>query len=660
MGQLSLVAENVHITYRTYLDPQVDLRSRLKSRGDSARRRHIEIKAVRGVSFDLHRGESLGIVGHNGAGKSTILLGLAGLMELNQGRVISRSRPRLLGVGSVLNTSLSGRRNIEIGCLAMGMPRDVVANRMDELIEFSGLEEFIDMPLKAYSSGMKARLSFTVATVSEPDILLIDEALAVGDVDFRVKAAERLEEIRKSAGSVVLVSHNTAEISRMCDRVIWLDKGVVVRDGSASRILRIYNATKADPKLLDTIVSTEIAGIGPLMTMSLSKLFETGYGAGQITETTFSAREQANTSPRESQTNVVSDLGDASETQAAIIASMLDNNELPTPSTSGADLDEWMLHHPSGALMMEWHSATNPRQAILLAETASPWFPKWYEGWDENEDGDLTLDQQPPRLDEEHELIYCSTRFPEYFLHWWIDVATRVYLALNSPELDGLKFILPAETNSFQKDALAALGIPENRIYTPSNDIERIKKIHFPGSTQSGSRSATSVDPNVLAAAKAARRSVLPDGPSSRGTRLYVSRRNDSTRRIRNETEVESTLSRLGFSIICPEDLPFAETVETFAEAELVVGVTGDGLANIVFCDPGTTVVEILPDTFVSSHLKSLSALGNLRHVVLAGRAFGEGRFNSKLAIDDNLRVPIDRLINLLDSEADQQLEPNN
>jgi teichoic acid transport system ATP-binding protein len=251
MTDLSLVAENIHITYRTYLDPQVGIRTRLKSARGTARRRHVDVNAVRGVSFDLHKGESLGIIGHNGAGKSTILLGLAGLLELNEGRILSRSRPTLLGVGAVLDNNLSGRRNIEIGCLAQGMSKDEVVAKMDEVVDFSGLEEFIDLPLKTYSSGMKARLTFTVATMAKPEILLIDEALAVGDIDFRAKATKRLEEIRAGAGSVIVVSHNTREVARMCDRVIWLNKGNVVREGPAEELVNLYTTAKANPELLD-------------------------------------------------------------------------------------------------------------------------------------------------------------------------------------------------------------------------------------------------------------------------------------------------------------------------------------------------------------------------------------------------------------------------
>ena len=187
----------------------------------------------------------MAIIGHNGAGKSTILLGLAGLLELTGGQVRAKSRPAMLGVGAVLNEGLSGRRNVEMGCLALGIPKSEVEERTDELIAFAGLEEFADVPMRAYSSGMRARLAFTVATTSTPDILLIDEALAVGDKDFHARAVARLDEIRESAGCFVVVTHSMGEVERMCDRVLWMDHGELIADGTPDEIVPAYLESSA-------------------------------------------------------------------------------------------------------------------------------------------------------------------------------------------------------------------------------------------------------------------------------------------------------------------------------------------------------------------------------------------------------------------------------
>lgn len=234
--------DDLHVMYRVYEDKQLGVRERLAQR--KIRRRYREVHAVRGVSFELHEGESLGIVGANGSGKSTLLSALTGLLPIESGTIRVRSRPTLLGVGAVLRQGLSGRRNIVLGCLAAGMTPADVETRIDDIIEFSGLGEFIDMPMKAYSSGMKARLTFSIATARTPDILLIDEALAVGDERFKKRSMQRIREIRDHAGAVVLVSHNSAEIKSSCTRVIWLDRGVVRADGEAEAVVDEYLAAQ--------------------------------------------------------------------------------------------------------------------------------------------------------------------------------------------------------------------------------------------------------------------------------------------------------------------------------------------------------------------------------------------------------------------------------
>lgn len=241
-----VVVDDVHITYRTYLDQRLGLADRLRQGFRRSAPRYRDVHAVRGVSLTLHRGESLGIVGSNGSGKSTLLTGIAGLIDLDQGEILAAGRPQLLGVGAVLNRKLSGRRNIEMGCLALGIGSDRIDETVEEICAFTGLEDSIDLPLRTYSSGMRARLAFAVATAAKPEILLIDEALAVGDRHFRAKASERLDEICASAGAVIVVSHNQSEISLMCSRVIWLEKGRVVADGPTDEVLELYSEANSD------------------------------------------------------------------------------------------------------------------------------------------------------------------------------------------------------------------------------------------------------------------------------------------------------------------------------------------------------------------------------------------------------------------------------
>ena len=251
-GSVVLRGENVHVTYRTNLDSRQGLRRRLRQGLRSGAPRYRDVHAVRGVDIELYRGEAVGLVGSNGSGKSSLLTGLAGLIELDQGHIEAVSRPSLLGVGAALNRRLSGRRNIEIGCMALGLSKADVDERMDDIIEFTGLAGSIDLPMNTYSSGMRARLVFTIATELEPEILFIDEALAVGDRTFRRRATERIQEMASEASSIVVVSHNLAEISRMCTRVVWMDQGTVMMDGETETVLAAYRDAFPDDERRDT------------------------------------------------------------------------------------------------------------------------------------------------------------------------------------------------------------------------------------------------------------------------------------------------------------------------------------------------------------------------------------------------------------------------
>ncbi len=238
--EVLLRGTDVHVTYRTNLDSRQGLRTRVRRGFRSGAPRYRDVHAVRGVDIELYRGEAVGLIGSNGSGKSSLLTGLAGLIELDRGHVEAVSRPSLLGVGAALNPRVSGRRNIQIGCMALGLSKAEVAERMDDIVDFTGLEEAIDLPMNTYSSGMRARLVFTIATELDPDILFIDEALAVGDRTFRGRATQRIQDMAAEAASIVVVSHNLAEIQKMCTRVLWLDQGKTVADGPTEEIIEAY------------------------------------------------------------------------------------------------------------------------------------------------------------------------------------------------------------------------------------------------------------------------------------------------------------------------------------------------------------------------------------------------------------------------------------
>jgi teichoic acid transport system ATP-binding protein len=237
-GDLAVSIQRASITYRVYEEQFFSARE-LVSRGFKSRK-STKVEAVKGISVDVNVGEAVGIVGSNGSGKSTLLRGIAGVQSLADGAIYVRGDTQLLGVGAALKPTLSGYRNVLLGGLAMGLQRSEIMAQMDDVVSFSGLGNAMGRPMQTYSSGMRARLAFSIATLRVPDVLLIDEALAVGDQDFRKRSLQRIREIRDQAGTVIMVTHNLAEIRQTCSRVLWLHNGELLADGHTDEVLASY------------------------------------------------------------------------------------------------------------------------------------------------------------------------------------------------------------------------------------------------------------------------------------------------------------------------------------------------------------------------------------------------------------------------------------
>lgn len=240
----AILIEDVHVRYRVLEDQNLQLAELLR-RGFRSRR-GTDVHALRGVDVTIDVGESVGLLGPNGSGKSTLLRCIAGVQPMVAGRVLVRGKAQLLAVNAALDPRLSGRRNIYLGGLAMGLSRTEVESCLADVIEFAELADAIDRPMRTYSSGMKARLTFSIATMSEPRILLIDEALAVGDRKFRRKSLKRIRSMQDNAGTVVMVTHNLNEIRSTCSRAIWLSQGSVVMDGPADEVIEAYESDDPD------------------------------------------------------------------------------------------------------------------------------------------------------------------------------------------------------------------------------------------------------------------------------------------------------------------------------------------------------------------------------------------------------------------------------
>lgn len=200
------------------------------------------VNALNELSLVVNRGESVGVIGRNGSGKSTLMKLVSGQIRPSQGAIHASSTPIMLGVNAALVPELSGDQNVVLGCLAMGLTRDEIDERFDEIVEVSGLEKSIHLPMKTYSSGMGSRLRFAIAACANPEILLVDEALNTGDAQFAARSKRRMDELRAKAGCVLLVSHSLDTIKSMTERVVWLDKGDLIMDGDPKEVAKAYMA----------------------------------------------------------------------------------------------------------------------------------------------------------------------------------------------------------------------------------------------------------------------------------------------------------------------------------------------------------------------------------------------------------------------------------
>ncbi|PTW91020.1 teichoic acid transport system ATP-binding protein [Microbacteriaceae bacterium MWH-Ta3] len=237
-----IVVDDVHVVYKIHAGGRVATPGADRGGLLTKRTKLRTVHAVKGVSFTIYEGETVGIIGSNGSGKSTLMRAIAGLIPIDQGDIYATARPSLLGVGAVLLPALTGERNILLGGMAMGFSRKHMEEASKKIAEFAGMEEFIDLPMRTYSSGMSARLRFAIAAHRNHEILIIDEALAVGDAQFRARSEARVREMREQAGTVFLVSHSMTSILDTCNRVIWLEKGVLRADGDPQTVIDEYKA----------------------------------------------------------------------------------------------------------------------------------------------------------------------------------------------------------------------------------------------------------------------------------------------------------------------------------------------------------------------------------------------------------------------------------
>ncbi|MEI3418858.1 MAG: ABC transporter ATP-binding protein [Blautia sp.] len=243
----SIVVDNVVKNFKVYLDKG----STLKERAISIKRNRYEVRQIlNGVSFSIPKGQAVGLIGKNGCGKSTTLKMLTRIYKPTSGSIQVKGRvSSLIELGAGFHPDMSGRENIYINATIFGLKKEEIDERLEEIIRFSELEEFIDNPVRTYSSGMYMRLAFAVAINVNADVLLIDEILAVGDVSFQKKCFDKLQEIKEAGTTIVIVSHSMEQLYSICDRLIWIEKGLVREDGIPKQVGTHYLDSMEEERL---------------------------------------------------------------------------------------------------------------------------------------------------------------------------------------------------------------------------------------------------------------------------------------------------------------------------------------------------------------------------------------------------------------------------
>ena len=234
----AIEVRNLHIRYKCLHNMSIR-RSLFKLRKNKAD----VFEAVKGISFDVKKGEIVGLVGKNGSGKSTTLRAIAGIFSPDEGTIENYTDSlALLSIGVGFQTRLTGRENIYLSGMLLGYPKDKITEKMDEIISFAEIGKFIDMPVRTYSSGMFSKLAFSITAILEPKIMLVDEVLSVGDAKFRKKSGAKMQElIKDESRTVILVSHNSDAIRKFCDRVIWLHEGDIKMIGPTDEVMPVYD-----------------------------------------------------------------------------------------------------------------------------------------------------------------------------------------------------------------------------------------------------------------------------------------------------------------------------------------------------------------------------------------------------------------------------------
>lgn len=241
MSKIIVDAKDISVCYRLNDDKILSLKEFITKK-IAGKITYSEFWALKNINFEIYKGDVLGIIGRNGAGKSTLLKIISGIMKPTSGSIITNGViAPMLELGSGFDMDLTGRENIFLNGAILGYSESYLKSKVMEIIDFSELDKFIDEPIRNYSSGMLMRLAFSVATLVSPDILIVDEILAVGDEKFQAKSKKRMHELMQGGTTVIFVSHSIEQVKEICNKVIWLDGGQILMSGNAEEVCNSYS-----------------------------------------------------------------------------------------------------------------------------------------------------------------------------------------------------------------------------------------------------------------------------------------------------------------------------------------------------------------------------------------------------------------------------------
>lgn len=695
----SIFIDNLSIKFRAYHDRSPSLKQYFANlfRGQRSAS-YSDFWAVKDATLDIRAGDRLGIVGHNGAGKSTLLKALCRVYEPTQGRITVEGRlAPLLEIGAGFHPEFTGRENIYLNGAILGFTREELARIEPEVIDFAEIREFIDTPVKYYSTGMYMRLAFSLATAMQPNILVLDEIFAGGDAAFLEKARARMVSMIDKADIMILVSHDHELVKSLCNRVVWIDHGHIVADGVPEDVVPRYLAGNPNARAIapppSRLEDRTTPASNATAAVTLYRLRESAPGrfylayikriplfraaAIRLWGATYPLYLRYIFLPLSR--NAMMTWRPLAQSRAypkflpEIMLCEPARVQTPTPRTSppeaSAELASASKDYEFPAVTLstfeaaEIHGGTN---LVMLGNAALCHdlydFPRDYTS--EELHGLHIIDPRRQRMrcltaDSRpvHQSVagaFLDACAPNY-AHWLTEVLPRVAAFCSHRGTHDVPLVVDDGLHPNIMDSLRMVAGPEREILTLARGRAMTADTLYLTSvagyvpferrnTKLDSHSHGKFNPQALGLMRSRLLDLAAHHDDSENARKIYLRRNSGVRRVTNSDEIEAWLVSRGFEVVEPEKLSFPQQVRLFSQAKVVVGSSGAALANIVFSPPKANIIILIgrhPDTSYGYWQSIACACGNQISYVLGEAIRRIDGIHSDFAIDINQLLPL-------------------